>query len=187
MDIDDQLALAWGEVSHAGIPLERLRTRIKRQRRRLILQRCIEVLLTVFALIVFGLALHGSRMTPIHWLLLPFYAVFLPIAWALILRAPKPASSDVIASVNTFARLRMTQLRAGLREIRIARHVALALLTYAALAAGSAWWFGSAEWRLDAAWLLLVALLWALGTHVITAHVRRRRLREYRTMRRLVD
>lgn len=186
MDLDDRLAQAWRNETHDSVPLQSLRARIKAQRRRRVLQRTVEAALTLAALAVFGLALLGSGMTPMHWMLLPFYAVFLPVAWVLVLHAPGQGASDVAENVHTFARLRMAQLRASLREIHIARRVAVALLIYAALAAGTAGWIGGADWHRSAGKLLLVALLWAVGTQLVTAPARRRRLREYRAMRRLV-
>lgn len=186
MDLDEQLALTWGSVTHDPLPVETLRTRIAAQRRRRILQRGLEVVLTLVALIVFGLALLDAKMTPVHWLLLPFYAVFLPVAWTLALRAPAHPASDSAENVRTFARLRMAQLRANLREIHIARRAAVALLLYSVVASGIAVWLGGADWYLDAGWLLAVSVLWALGTHVTTRRIHRRRLREYRAMRRLL-
>lgn len=186
MDLDEQLALAWGSVTRDQLPLETLRTRIAAQRRRRILQRSVEVALTFVAVGVFGFALLDAGMTPMHWLLLPFYAVFLPTAWALALRAPAHPAADSTESVHTFARLRMAQLRASLRDIHIARRAAVALLLYAVVAAGSAGWLGDTDWHLGAGWLLAVSALWALGTWFTTQRTRRRRLREYRAMRRLV-
>lgn len=185
MDLDEQLALAWGSATHDPLPLQALRARIAAQRRRRILQRGLEGVLTLVALVVFGIALFDAGMTPAHWLLLPFYAVFLPTAWALALRAPAHPASDSTESVHTFARLRMAQLRASLREIHIARRAALALFLYSAFAAGAAWSLGS-DWRSDAGWVLAAALLWAAGTHLVTHGARRHRWREYRAMRRLV-
>lgn len=187
MSLDEQLARTWAGVTRPSVPVEVLRARIKAQRRRWILHRGGEVLLTLAVLVVFGLALRDDGMTPRHWLLLPFYAVFLPVAWTLILRTPRSPAADSNENVHTYARLRLAQLRASLRELEIARRAALALLLYAVLAASAAWWLGSADWRQDAGWMLACAATWLLASELVIRRRRRRRLREYRAMRRLLQ
>ena len=88
MNFDDLLKDAWqGEAPAA--PLHDITARVRRRQWRTRLYRLLEVVVTVLALAVFGRALASSNLTPSHWLLMPFYAVFLPIAWANVLRAPR--------------------------------------------------------------------------------------------------
>lgn len=162
-----------------------LAARVRRHRWRHRLWRGLEIALTLFAVVLLGRLLSGDGAAPAHWLVLPFFAVYLPAAWLLLLRAPRPQAVDAAQDVRTYAHVRLSQLRTGLRDLWLARIAALSLLAYAIVAASGAFAFGDAAWRAPALRLLAYAVLWTLATFWLSRRRRRRRLREYRALRRL--
>lgn len=184
MNFDDLLKDAWQGESPSATPHD-ITGRVRRRQWRTRLYRVLEVALTLFAVGVFGQALASGRLTPAHWLLMPFYAAFLPIAWASILRAPRRLARDAVEPAGTYARIRLSQLRTGLRDLWLARIAAWALLGYALLANAGVWWLAGESWRSVAWVLLLVAVAWLGATAWLSRRLRRRWLREYRAVRRL--
>ncbi|AKC86582.1 hypothetical protein [Pseudoxanthomonas suwonensis] len=184
MNFDDILKDAWrGESRHAAsVDLSR---RVRRQRRRHRLLRALEVALTLMAVLVFGHALASGRIGPPHWLLLPFYLVFLPVAWAFILRTPRRFGGDVAENVQSYAKLRIAQLRTGLRDLWLARVTAWSLLAYAIAANVGVWTLGDADWRAAGLTLLGFSLAWIIGMSWFGRWRRRALLREYRSMKSL--
>ena len=146
----------------------------------------VELALTLVAVLVFGQALLSGRTGPSHWLMMPFFAVFLPIAWTIVLRAPRRQAGDVSERVSIYARLRLGQLRMGLRDLWLARRAAWALLGYAAVVNLGIWLPAVAHWRSAASLLLCVAVAWLVATVWLSRVLRRRWLREYRAVRRLI-
>lgn len=187
MTLEDQLQRAWKAESGGRPDLAGLTTRVRRQQRRRILQRTLEAVLTVATVALFAHALIAQAMAPAHWLLLPFFAVFLPTAWLLTLRNPRPDSETATAPTDVYARIRLAQLKTSLRDLRLARHAALGLIVYALLACVGAWLFGDAPWREAALWLLIYAAGWLAATLLLTRWLGRRRNREYRNLRELLD
>jgi len=185
MNIDERLQEAWREAVPAGMDLADLGRRVTRQRRRRWLLRAQELVLTLVALGVFGHALLFGAMGPAHWLLLPFFAVFLPTAWLIALRVPRAHTADLTAPMGRYVELRLKQLRTGLRDLWLARRAAVALIAYAAAAFAGAWLFGDIRWREAAVVLLAYALLWLLGTMWVSRRLRGQWLSEYRAIRRL--
>jgi hypothetical protein len=181
MDFDEQLTRSWQTETRSATSTE-LTKLINRQRLRIRALRSLEVLLTLVAMLVFGQALVSRSLEPAHWLLLPFFAVFLPLAWTIILRAPRRASRDLTESTSIYARLRLAQLRTNLRDLWLARATACALVVYAVIANILVWTAADASWR-PAAWTLLAyALIWAIGTWWLNRRLRRALLREYRSV-----
>lgn len=185
MNFDDLLKDAWqGEIGAA--PRHDLTRLVRSRQRRQRLQRMLELALTLAAVLVFGQALLSGRAEPSHWLLMPFFAVFLPIAWTIVLRAPLRQAGDVSERVSIYARLRLAQLRMGLRDLWLARRAAWALLGYATVVNLGVWLPAATHWR-SAAWpLLTVAVGWLVATVWLSGALRRRWLREYRAVRRLI-
>lgn len=185
MNFDDILKDAWrGESRHAAyLDLDR---RVRRQRRRQRLLRALEVVLTLVAVLVFGHALASGRASPSHWLLLPFYLVFLPVAWTFILRKPRLSMGDVAASVQSYAQLRIAQLRGGLRDLWLARVTAWSLLAYAIAVNLGVWTLGDADWQAAGLALLGASLAWIIGVSWFGRLRRRTLLREYRSMKSLM-
>lgn len=185
MSLDDILKDAWqGESRHAAhVDLDR---HVRRQRWRHRLLRALEVVLTLVAVAVFGHALASGRIGPSHWLLLPFYLVFLPVAWVFILRAPRRVSGDAAENAQSYAKLRIAQLRTALREWWLARAAAWFLLAYAVAANVGVWMLGDADWRSAALTLLGGSLVWIAGVSWYSRRRRRALLREYRSMKSLV-
>lgn len=182
MSFDDILKDAWkGEGRHAAHV--DLSSRVRRKRRRHRLLRALEVALTLVAVLVFGHALASGRAGPSHWLLLPFYLVFLPAAWAFILRAPRRSAGNAAESVQSYATLRIAQLRTGLRDLWLARVAAWSLLAYAVAASAGVWALGDAAWRASGLTLLGASLAWSAGVSWFGRRWRRAWLREYRSMR----
>lgn len=185
MNFDDQLSQAFkGEAPPKASPDLARRVRQRHWRHRAL--RVLEVVLTLAAVAVFVPALVSGGMTPTHWLLMPFYAVFLPTVWIIALRKPGRRGEELTQSAGVYAHLRMAQLRTGLRDLWLARATAWALLGYSLLANAAIWLLGATHWRVDGLVLLLVALGWLAGTLWLSATLRQRRLREYRAVRRLV-
>ncbi len=185
MNFDDLLKDAWqGEARSA--PLPDMTRRVRRRRWRTWLLRGVELALTLFAVLVFGRALAGGTLGPEHWLLLPFYAVFLPVAWLILLRVPRRRRGDASERIDIYARLRLAQLRTGLRDLWLARIAAWCLLAYAALAGLVTWLLADASWRSVALILVGYAAAWLGATFWLSRRLRHRWLREYRVVRRLV-
>jgi hypothetical protein len=123
MKFDDLLKDAWQGQRYSAAQQD-LTGRVRRRQWRVRLLRTLEVALTVVAALVFGHALLSGRVDPAHWLLLPFFVVFLPVAWAVVLRAPRRRAKDATGSASVYARLRLAQLRAGLQDVWLARTTA---------------------------------------------------------------
>ncbi|MDH5821688.1 hypothetical protein QFW77_01590 [Luteimonas sp. RD2P54] len=185
MNFDELLKDAWQGQTHAAAQQD-LTRRVRRRQLRLRLLRGVEVALTVAALVVFGRALLSGRIEPAHWLLMPFFVAYLPVAWAIVLRAPRRHAADAAASGSSYARRRLAQLRTGLRDLWLARAAAWGLLGYAVVANAGVWLLAGKPWR-EAGLALLVAAVACVGaTAWLNRRMRRRWLREYRAVRRLV-
>lgn len=183
MDADDPLRRLWQDQPLPAIPPDRLRERLQRHRFALRLRRCTEALLTAVAVLWFGVsALRG--FTPADWLLLPYFSVFLVVAWTVNLRRDR-AVRDVAESGRVYATLRLAQLRAWLCELMLTRRCAEALVAYALCTfIGTRLW-AAADWHWPATTLLSIALVWWAGSALYVRHRRRLCLREYRALRRL--
>ena len=186
MDFDDLLKDAWRAETRRPAPTPDLTRRVRRQQHRHRLQRAAEVALTLAAVVVFGRALASGRIDPSHWLLMPFFVVFLPLAWTFVLRAPRRHGRDASEQVSTYANLRLSQLRTGLRDLWLARATAWALIPYAVAANLGAWLLAGSEWRNAGLLLLASAVAWLGTTRWLSHTLRGRWLREYRSVRRLV-
>lgn len=185
MKFDDLLKDAWQGQTHSAIQRD-LTRRVRRRRWRLRLLRSLEVALTVVAVLVFGQALLSGRVDAAHWLLMPFFLVFLPMVWAIVLRAPKRHATDATGSASTYARLRLAQLRTGLRDLWLARTTTWSLLAYAVVANAGVWLLAGETWR-EAGLALLVMAVVSLGATVwLSRTLRQRWLREYRAVQRLI-
>ncbi|OGT59500.1 MAG: hypothetical protein A3E01_01590 [Gammaproteobacteria bacterium RIFCSPHIGHO2_12_FULL_63_22] len=187
MKFDELLKEAWLAESRPPSPPQDLTRRARRQQYGHRLQRAAEVALTLVAVLLFGQALVSERIDPSHWLLMPFFVVFLPIAWAIVLRAPRRHLRDASERASTYARLRLSQLRTGLRDLWLARATAWALLAYALAANVVAWLLAGPDWHNAGLFLLASAVVWFGATLWLSGRLRRQWLREYRAVRRLVS
>ena len=187
MTIEDQLREAWNSESGGQVDLSSLTARVRRQQRRRFMQRSLEAMLTIAAVFLFAHALISQTMGPAHWLLLPFFAVFLPTAWLLTLRSPRTDAEATVAPTQVYARIRMAQLRISLRDLWLARRAAQGLFAYALLACLGAWRFGDAQWQAAALWLLAYALAWLIASLLVTHRIGRRTRSEYRNLRGLLE
>jgi hypothetical protein len=149
------------------------------------LRRCLEIVLTLVGIALLTRPLFGGATTPAYWLVMPFFVAYLPTVWWLLLRQTQPSPADAAQNVSSYAHTRLTQLRAGLRDLRIARVAAFVLLAYASVAAISAFVAGDPAWQAPARNLLACAGFCVLGTLWLSRWQGRGRLREYRAMRRL--
>lgn len=186
MSFDDLLKDAWQGATHPVEPQD-LTRRIRRRQLRLRSLRAVEVALTVMAMLVFGKALLSGHVAPSHWVLMPFFVVFLPMAWVIVLRTPRLHASDATKSISTYARLRTAQLRTGLRDLWLARVAARLLLGYAVVVNVGVWLLADESWRDAALFLLLVAVASVGVTAWLSRVLRLRWLREYRAVGRLVS
>lgn len=187
MNIEDQLRAAWNAESGEHLDLASLAARVQRHRRRRYWQRALEVVLTIFAIVLFAQAMISQEMGPSHWLLLPFFAVFLPTAWILVLRSPRQDLEEATAATTVYAQLRLVQLKTSLQDLKFARRSAQGLAIYALLACIGAWQFGDALWRETALWLLAFSLVWLIATLLLAHRLGRDRQREYRNLRDLLE
>ncbi len=187
MEIEEQLRTAWNAESGGQADLAGLTARVRRQQRRMMLRRALEVALTVAAIALFAHALASQSMGPEHWLLLPFFAVFLPTVWLLTLRGPRRDADAATAPTNVYARIRLSQLKISLRDLWLARRAAQGLLVYALLGCLGAWMFGDAQWHAAAQWLLVYALAWLGASLLVTHLLGRRTRREYRNLSGLLE
>lgn len=185
MNFDDLLKAAWHSERQSASQRE-LTRRVVRQRMRLRVRRGIELALTAAALLVFGRSLLSQSMGPAHWLTLPFFALYIPIAWAIILRAPRRRAWDASERADVYARRRLSQLRASLRDLRFAGAAAGVLFVYAVAANAVVWWLADDRWREAGVILLIAAGACLLATWALIVLSRRRVLLEYRAVRRLV-
>lgn len=186
MNFDDLLQQVW-QGEHRPVSQQELTRRVRRQRLRIRLQRGGEVALTLVAVLVFGGALLSGNVGPSHWIMMPFFAVFIPVAWTIVLRAPRHRAWDATEKSNVYARLRLSQLRTSLRDLWLARVAAGVLFLYAVIANVIIWLVLDRHWREVGLILLVAAVAWLLATWVLLRLSRRRWLREYRAVRRLVD
>lgn len=180
-DFERLLQDAWSRVQLREGPA--LAARVRRHRWRQRLLRAVQGGLTLVAVVVLAGPLYAGDATPAAWLLAPFFAVYLPSAWVLLLRSPRPRAIDAACDARAYAQLRMSQLRAGLRDLWRARAVAWALLAYAACAVLAAAALGGAGWLAAALRLLAYAAAWAAATWWWSRRRRTSLLREYRAMR----
>jgi len=178
MNIEDRLGAAWQAETGGDLNLDELTARVRRQQRRRQWQRLLELLLSLLAIAVFSHAMITHGMRPAHWLLLPFFAVFLPVVWMLVLRAPRRDVDSVSAATQVYAQLRMAQLQTSLRDLRLASRSAQGLLIYAVLAVVGTWACADVAWRESALALLSYALLWWVATLLLVRRLCRRWQRE---------
>lgn len=187
MNIEDQLHAAWNAESGGQVGLNSLTVRVRRQQRRRFMQRTLEVTLTIAAIALFAHALISQSMGPSHWLLLPFFAVFLPTVWLLTLRGPRPDTEATGESTTVYARIRLAQLKISLRDLWLTRRTAQGLLAYAIVASLGAWLYGDAQWHTAALWLLIYALMWLGASLAVTHRFGRRARSEVRNLRSLLE
>ncbi|MDR7191658.1 hypothetical protein [Luteimonas terrae] len=183
-DFDDLLRHAW-QAAQPSTDSAALIRRVRRHRLRLKLRRALEIAITLGAVAMLLRPLAGAAVTPAYWLVMPFFVVYMPAAWWLLLRASRAPVEAAALDVSSYARVRLTQLRTGLRELRITRVAVLTLLGYAGAVVVGAFLLGDAPWREAASQLLLAAAAWSAALLWFCARRRRHALREYRAMRRL--
>ena len=186
MNFDDLMKSAWQGQAPSATQADLVR-KVRLRKWRLRLLRALEVVLTLVAVLVFGQALFTGRFGPTHWLLLPFFVVFIPVAWAIVLRAPRRHAADATGSASAYARLRLAQLRAGLRDLWLARTAVWMLAGSAVVAYAGTWLLAGDAWRDAGLMLLLLAGAFLGVTLWLGRPLRRRWLREYRAVRRLVE
>jgi membrane protein implicated in regulation of membrane protease activity len=184
MKPDDELQRLWLSQALPAIAADALLARLRRHRLRQVLMRGVEVVLTFGAIAWFGARATGPGFAPVDWLLFPFYAVFLVVAWWRILRRG-PATRGAEQAASRYVAQRLEQLRIALRELRFGDMAGAALLAYATLTGAIAWLAGMAAWRNATLWLLAAALAWYLLMRALTTRLRRRHLAEMRALRRL--
>ena len=137
--------------------------------------RLLEVALTVFAVVVFVPPLIAGSASAAHWLLLPYFAAFLPWVWWRTLRDVDQRLIICSEPSNDYVRLRLRQIDAAVTRLGLYRRVALALLAYACAVLTTALVLLDAEWHRASLSLMIWAVMWWLGTRTIT-HKRRRDL-----------
>ncbi len=185
MDTDERLRALWQRQQPPPMAVHDLVGRVARHRRAVLARRALEVLLTLAAVAVFAWPLWTGDVSPKHWLLMPFFAVFLVVSWTVILRQRSTAPLAASESASVYARLRQLQLRDALRNLLLAERSAIALLAYAAVAFAGSWLLDDAAWRGAAGILLAYSALWYVGTRWLVTRKRRAMLREYRAVSRM--
>lgn len=186
MQPEESLSKAWRSQVPPAPLVHDIESRVIRQRRARLLQRSSEIAFTVAAVAVFGGAAAAQGMQPAHWLLLPFFVIYLPAAWFVVLRGWRARSESLGENVSNYARQRLAQLRTGLRDLWLARRSATALLLYAGAALLLTSILGDQAWQTAALLMLGYSAAWWFGTRWFVNRRRRRKLREYRALRRLL-
>jgi len=185
---DDPLMQAFQRQQPAAsrVRLEKIGIQVRAQRRWHALRRGLEILLSLAAVGFFAFRLFNGQLGPQDWVLLPFFAVFLPLIWLLILRGSRRKFSRATDAAADFANHRLAQLRANLREVWLARRAVHGLVLYAIAVFALTRWRGDAGWQEAGIYLLMWSLLWGLLAGLILRWYRPRLLREYRALRRLL-
>lgn len=184
MDAEDRLLRLWQAQPLPDIAPAQLLAQLRRHQRRLWFKRLFEATLTVAAVAVFAVVPLLRPYTPVEWLLLPFFSVFLVVIWSINLRR-RHRWQLAAASTRVYAGLRLAQLRDTLRELRLTRKATMALMLYAFAAQAVAGLGGHLAWFEAATALLIGALLAEFAGQLYTHWARRRCYREYRNLRRL--
>lgn len=184
-DLDELMRSAW-QQQRPRQDAAALAARVRQQRLRQRLRRAVEIALTLVAIALLVMMLSVGTPAQEYWLLVPFFAAYLPMAWLLLLRAPRPQARDASSNVRDYAQLRLSQLRVGLRDLWMTRIAAWALLAYATAVTIAALVFADSRWQHAALRLLAYAGAWSAATFWLSRRRRRSSLREYRAMRRLV-
>lgn len=180
---DDPLRAAWLGQSAPPPLAPDLADRLRGHQRRRVAWRAFEIALSLGAIGVFVASALGEGLGPTGWLLLPFFAAYLPVIWWLQLRRPDPRIAD--ASARDYARVRLAQLRRLMHEAWLARRGTDALLGYALLALAFALLAGSPTLREGAGWVLAAAVAAWLAARFALRPARRRWWRERLALRRL--
>ena len=154
---------------------EVLLARVTRVRRRRVLLRTLELVMTLVAFVVLLPPVVQGQAAPEHWLLLPFFAVFLPWVWWHALNEHKDRQCIAVEAGSDYVRLRAGQIDIALKQIRLFSLAAHGLLVYAVIALVVLALASTLVWQRAATVLVLWALLWWLGTHFLVG-IRRRRL-----------
>jgi hypothetical protein len=184
MDADERLRALWQGQRLPAVPTAQLLAGVQRHRRRLLVQRVCEATLSLAAVGWFVHAFLSRQFAAVEWLLLPYFSVFLVVAWSFNLRhAQSPGAAT--ESARVYAGLRLVQLRNRLRELQLARRSAQWLLGYALATLIAALLWGTPDWRTATLSLALTAVFWLIGCEWVVRHGRRRCRREYRALRRL--
>lgn len=184
MDTDERLRALWQGQSLPAVPAAQLLAQVQRHHRRLRLQRVLEAMISLAAVIWFIATFLSRPFAAVEWLLLPYFSVFLVVAWSFNLRHT-PRHRAVAENTQVYAGLRLAQLRARLRELQLVRRSAQWLMAYALAALLLALFRGTPEWHRATLSLAVTAVFWLLGCELIVRHWSRRCRREYRALLRL--
>lgn len=185
MDIDTRLQQLWQQQQPPEALSQQLLLRVQRQQRLMQAWRVSELLLSVGVTGWFAHLLWTQSLLPRHWLLLPFFSVFLVVSWAVVLRQPRVSLTAACATAAAYAAARQRQLRAFLSDLKLAERSANGLLFYAGVVLAGSMLFGDGSWQGAALDLLVYAALWFAGTHWLVRRKRRRALKEYRSLGRI--
>lgn len=184
MDTDERLRALWQGQRLPAVPAAQLLARVQRHHHRLRLQRVLEAVISLTAVAWFSATFLSRPFAPVEWLLLPYFSVFLVVAWSFNLRHA-PRHQALAENTKVYASLRLAQLRARLRELQLVRRSAQWLLGYALAALLFALFLGSSDWHRATLSLAATAVFWLLGCELIVRHWGLRCRREYRALLRL--
>jgi len=185
MDIDKSLREVWQRQQPSPSLSHQLFDSVRRHRRAVIAKRAVEVLMTLAAVAVLGWPLWTGNLAPVHWLLIPFFSVFLIVSWTLVFRQRRGAYLAVSENVAAFAKQRQSQLLDSLKDLKFTELGVIALLVYSAVAFVAALWLGSAAWKISATVLLVYSTFCFFITRLLVRRKRRNLWREYRAVRRI--
>lgn len=185
MDIDEPLRELWQRQQPPQADAHYLFERVRRQRRAVIVRRTVEVALTLMAVAVLGWPMWNGNLEPAHWLLIPFFSVFLIVIWTILLKQQLGRKPAVSESAAVFARQRKRQLLDSLKNLSLAERGALALFIYAAVAFAGGYLLGDSAWKFATSFLLAYSGCWYFATRWLVPRKRRALWREYRAVRRM--
>lgn len=186
MDInDDALRALWQRQQPPSGLADAMARKVQRHRRVEKMQRVIEVALTVAGVALLTWPVVDGTLSPGHWLLIPFFSVFLVASWTTLLRQQADQRIAAREPVSVYASIRKLQLRNRLRNLKLASVSALALSGYALITLIACYLAGTAEWQHAALRLVAWAIVWMAGTWWLVRRQRRAIRREYRRIARL--
>lgn len=185
MDNDEALRELWQRQKPSRALTDGLFNRVKRHRRALMAQRGLEVAMTLAAVAVLGWPVWTGDAAPVHWLLIPFFSVFLIVSWTVALSQGLGANPALSENAATFANQRKQQVLRALKNLKLTERSVIALLVYAAAALIGGLLLGDSSWKYSASFLLAYSAACYFFARWLVGRKRRAYWREYRALRRI--
>lgn len=186
MDIDDEsLRALWQRQQPPAELVRDVAASVVRHRRYDRARLALEIALTAAGITLLTWPAADGTLSPAQWLLIPFFAVFLVISWAVVLRQRPDQQAAASEAVSVYARIRKLQLRQRLRHLKLAAVSGYVLFAYAGASLALSYLIGTTQWQQAGIRVFVWATVWAIGTWWFVGPRRLMILSEYRRMARL--